>query len=190
MTAAEREWDRLATALNQHGIRHVAPGQPWRCAFPSDPTALVFELATAANVRLQQAVVPFLLTFPELAGAAQEAIAQLQDPQRDKAMRRYVDATAMQRMWRTRLQLALGEQPLIPPAYLEELELPPLNDAFGQTTLRVLAQQEEERYGYDAWATYAALMDLVLGEIELRQWGRRGPPPAPATTRTLGESSR
>jgi hypothetical protein len=86
-------------------------------------------------------------------------------------MRRYVAASALQRMWRTRIELALGPSLLLEPAYLDELGLPPLEDDFGCPTLRALASDEEQRYGYNAWAGYTSLMDLFLAEIELRGWG-------------------
>ena len=87
-------------------------------------------------------------------------------------MVRYVAAAALQRMWRTRLQTDLGPQPLIPPAYLDELGLPSLEDDFGQATLLALARREEERFGHDAWAGYTSLMDLFLIEIQLDGWGQ------------------
>ena len=90
-------------------------------------------------------------------------------------MRRYVAAAALQRMWRTRIELALRRRPLIPPAYLRELGLPPLEEDYGRAALRALSADEEARYGYDAWAGYTSLMDLFLSEIELRGWG--APPP-------------
>lgn len=88
-------------------------------------------------------------------------------------MRRYIAACALQRMWRTRIQLALGEQAPLPAKYLDELGLPPLETDYGRATLWALAAQEEARYGYDAWAGYTSLMDLFLNEIALKGWGRR-----------------
>ena len=87
-------------------------------------------------------------------------------------MRRYV-AAALQRMARTRIQATLGPSPLIEPAYVDELGLPPLDEEFGRAAQLELADQERARYGYDAWGTYRGLLDLFLNEIRRREWGRR-----------------
>jgi hypothetical protein len=172
--AANLEWDRLATALNAYGITHLAPGQPAVGEdLPTDPVDLFYALAVARSVRLQEAAIPLLLTYPELADAAQSAIDRLDGVVHDRAQRRYVAACALQRMWRSRLQLALGEQPLLRPAYIDEMGLPSLEEDYGRLTLRALAAQEEALYGYNAWAGYTSLMDLLLNEIERRSWGRR-----------------
>lgn len=168
----DAEWDRLAKALNGYGIRHIAPvGRP-RTTEPADPAELFLDLARTSHVRLQEAAILLLLTYPRLASFAQDAIGRLEGAERDRAMRRYMAASALQRMWRSRIRLALGEQPLIPPAYLEELGLPPLEEDYGRATLRALSAQEEARYGYDAWAGYTSLVDLFLAEITLKRWGR------------------
>ena len=88
-------------------------------------------------------------------------------------MRRYIAAAALQRMARTRIQTTLGASPLIPPAYVDELGLPPLDEEFGRAALLELADQEQARYGYDAWGTYRGLLDLFLADIRRREWGRR-----------------
>ena len=74
-------------------------------------------------------------------------------------------------MARTRIAQRLGPRPLIPPAYLDDLGLPALDEEFGRETLLALAYQEQERYGYDGWGTYLNLLDLFLGEMRGRGWG-------------------
>ncbi|MBM2810812.1 MAG: hypothetical protein HW416_1571 [Chloroflexi bacterium] len=167
------EWDRLTDALNDYGIVHVAPGADPDQPGPHDPTDLFLALWSALAVRLQEAAVVLLLTYPELAPAAQAAIARLTGREADRARRRYVASCALQRMWRTRVQITLGVQPLIPPAYLGELGLPSLDDDLGRATLLALARQEESLYGYNAWAGYTSLMALFLQEIQLKGWGRK-----------------
>jgi hypothetical protein len=170
---AREEWDRLAAALNEYGIRHVSPSLRVDGPVALDPTGLFEALWRSPDARLQEATVPLLITWPDLAGAAHAAIRRLSSSLADRARRRYVAASAFQRMWRTRLQMALGARPLIPPAYVDELGLPSLDDDFGRATLLELARQEEALYGYNAWAGYTSLMDLVLQEIQLTGWGER-----------------
>ena len=84
---------------------------------------------------------------------------------------RHVAAAALQRMARSRIAQSLGPQPLVPPAYLSEVDLPPLDAQFGRVALLALADQARERYGYDAWGTYRALLDHFLTEILRHGWG-------------------
>ena len=168
---AADEWDTLVTALNRWGVVHVAPG--WRRAdgVPRTARDLFERLALVGEPRLQQAAVVLLLTHPRLAADARSVIDDLAGVPRDRAMRRYVAAAALQRMAWTRIALRLGPQPALPPVYLDELNLPPLDEEFGRVTLLALAAQERVRYGYDAWGTYLALLDLFLTEIRRRDWG-------------------
>jgi hypothetical protein len=129
-------------------------------------------LWSAEEPRLQQAAVVLLLTHPDLAAEAQAAIELMTGSVRDRAMRRYVAAAALQRMARTRIALGLGPRPLLSPAYLDELALPSLDEEFGRIALRSLAADEQVRLGYDAWETYRALLDHFLSVIRLRRWGK------------------
>ena len=169
--ADDAEWDRLTTALNRWGVLHVAPGRPRRASVPMTAVELFARLLRSPEPRLQQAAVVLLLTHPHLAADAQAAINRLDGVSRDRAMRRYVAAAALQRMARTRIAARLGPQPLLPPAYLDALGLPSLDAEFGRETLLVLADQERDRYGYDAWGTYWALLDRFLTEIRRSGWG-------------------
>ena len=169
--AEAEEWDTLASALNDWGILHVAPLRRRRERIA--PEDLFWRLAEATDVRLREAAVLVLLTYPGQAPDAQAAMARLGGLARERAVFRYVAAAALQRMWRTRLQTDLGPHPLIPPAYLDELGLPPLEEDFGRPTLLALARIEEARFGHNAWAGYTSLMDLFLAEIRLTGWGRR-----------------
>jgi len=167
------EWDALTTALNRRGIVHVAPGRARRRGVPTSEGELFDRLFRSTEPRLQQSTIVLLLTYPELAPDARAAIDGLRGDARDRAMRRYVAAAALQGMARTRIQLQLGPSPLIPPAYLDELAMPPLDEEFGRAALLELADQEQARYGYDAWGTYRGLLDLFLAESRRRGWGRR-----------------
>jgi hypothetical protein len=167
----EIEWDTLATALNRLGIFHLAPRKVGRSGLPRTTQELFERLWRTAEPRLHQAAVVLLLTRPDLAPDARAAIDGLTGTSRDRAMRRYVAAAALQRMARTRIMLDLGSQPLLAPTYLDELSLPPLDAEFGRMTLGALAAEEETRYGYDAWGTYRTLLDHFLAAIRRRGWG-------------------
>lgn len=169
--ASADEWDELTTALNRLGVLHVAPGEPRPHDVPLSATELFARLWRSTEPRLHQAAVVLLLTHPNLAANARAAIAHLDSVTRERAKRRYLAAAALQRMAKTRIAMRLGAQPLILEAYLDDLNLPPLDDEYGRETLLALAQQEHDRYGYDAWGTYRTLLDLFLNEIRRRDWG-------------------
>jgi hypothetical protein len=174
--SVDADWDELAAGLNRHGVLHVQP-----IATPTAPPPLgrelIRRLQLSSAVRLREALVPLLLTHPELDSDAQRAIRTLPTSAGRRARLRYAAAAALQRMWRTRLEEALGPHRLIAPAYVDELGLPPLDEDFGRATLLALSNLETAEYGHDAWAGYAALMDMLLGEIRSPGWGR---PLAPA----------
>jgi hypothetical protein len=131
---------------------------------------LYSRLWSTGSSRLHQATVFLLLTHPESAADAEAAISGLTGTERDRAMRRYVAAAALQRMACSRIAQHLGARPFIPPTYLDELGLPSLDAEFGREALLALTDQEKERYGYDAWGTYQNLLDLFLGEIRRQDW--------------------
>ena len=166
------EWDTLVSALNDHGVVHVAPRRRRRSGLPGSASALFEQLLTSREPRLQQAAIILLLTQPALAGSAIEAIHNLTGATRDRAMRRYVAAAAMQRMARTRIAMQLGPQPDLPEQFMQELGLPSLADEYGRSALFELARQEETLYGYDAWGTYSSLLNLFLAESRRAGWGR------------------
>jgi hypothetical protein len=169
---AEDEWDVLASCLNDLGIIHVSPQRRRRTRRGLTIRAVFERLFGACDARLNQAAIFLLLTHPQLADAARAAIDTLEDDTLDRAKRRYVAASAMQRMARTRIAMQLGPQPELPPAYLNDLGLPSLELEHGKLVLIELARQEELRYGYDAWGTYRSLLDLFLAESRRVNWGR------------------
>jgi hypothetical protein len=165
------DWDELTTALNRWGVLHVAPGALQSHGLPPSASELFARLWQATDPRLQQAGVVLLLTHPGLASDARSAIDELDGVTRERAKRRYVAAAALQRMAKTRIAMRLGLKALIPEAYLDDFDLPPLDGEFGRETLLALAEQEQGRFGYDAWGTYRALLDHFLNEIQRRDWG-------------------
>jgi hypothetical protein len=158
-------------ALNRRGVLHVVPGEPRQEGAPLPARDLFARLYQSVEPRLHQSALVLLLTHPHLAIDARLAIDELSGVMQERAKRRYVAAAALQRMARTRIALALGPQSLIPSAYLDEFELPQLDDEFGRRTLLVLSAQEAERFGYDAWGTCRTLLEFFLSEIRRQGWG-------------------
>lgn len=168
-----REWDVLAVALQEWGVKHLSYAHRLRTGVPRTARELFERLASSGDPRLNEAEIVLLLTHPELAAEARLAISSLPDALRGRAMRRYVAAAALQRMARTRIALSLGQQPDIPPAYLDELGLPSLDEDYGREALLALATDEEVRYGHPALRGYLAVLDLFLNEVRRIGWGQR-----------------
>jgi hypothetical protein len=168
---SEDEWDALSSALNELGVKHVTRlrRRSSRRALP--PRELFERLLVSGDPRLEQSAIVLLLTHPALADDMQSAVRTLTGTARNRGMRRYVAAAAMQRMARTRIALQLGQQPDIPAAFLFELGLPPLDAEFGRETLLALSRQEEDLHGHDAWGSYRSLLDLFLVESRRTGWG-------------------
>lgn len=171
--SSENEWDLLAAALNEYGIKHLAPGAPVKGVLPHGEE-LLNRLATSPIVRLHEAITVLLLTHPDLDAEVRRAIARLEGDARLKTTYRYVAACALQQMWGTRLATDLGPRRPIQPAYLDLLHLPSLDEDFGRATLVALNNREEVRFGYDAWAGYTSLMDLFLNELIDPTWREAG----------------
>jgi hypothetical protein len=171
MTAADREWDLLAAALIEQGVWYVGPHARPRGRMPVGEE-LFERLAQSSHARLREAIVLLLLRRPELARDAQRAIGRLEDRVQMQAKLRYCAACALQRMWRTRLIDAIGDHPLIEPAFQDELRLPPLDEDFGLSALLAISNLEEELFGYNAWAGYESLMGHFLGELAVRARAR------------------
>ena len=102
-----------------------------RTGLPGSASALFERLLTSREPRLQQAAIILLLTQPALAGSAIEAVRNLTGAARDRAMRRYVAAVAMQRMARTRIVMQLGPQPDLPEQFSKSSDCRPLPTSMG-----------------------------------------------------------
>ncbi len=164
-------WQRIVESLRAHGVRHLSLLEAPSDAPPLPLPELVDEVLRASDPRLRQSLVPLLLTHPDYGPLVRERIDRLPADLADRAKRLYVVAAAAQRMWRSRLEWILGRQPLLAPAYEEDLQVPDLDQAYGRAAFLAVADDEEARYGYNARAGYEALIDQVLAEMDVGNWG-------------------
>jgi hypothetical protein len=110
-----------------------------------------------------------LIAHPELAGTAGNVAearhlpdASTQPPEWawDELRRQYAAAMYLQRMWRTRLNLCLGERPLIPERFSAELDLPAADVMYGEMGLRTLT----DRSAFNDWSSYEQVVDLLCDQ--------------------------
>jgi hypothetical protein len=130
----------LVRALRQHGVRYLTAG-PRGQAHTGDavtPEALLEGLARSPDARLRYTIAPLLLVHPELVPHVEELARRLAPPARDVLVEAYVAAVYLQRAWRTRLRRFLGEQPALPPLWIQELGLPDPDERFGRDGLAAL----------------------------------------------------
>jgi hypothetical protein len=187
--APETDWDALVDALRGYGVRHLSGGtqdaRPGARArggqSPPEAAPLVARLALSPEPRLRRALVPLFLVHPELAGDVREVAGELPGTARDALVRAYVAAVYLQRLWWTRLRRYLGDQPLLPPYWIDELGLPPPEDRFGRVGLAALAEREGRRQAHRA-DPYAKAAQSLFGQLlaERAVAHRLQPTPAPA----------
>ena len=160
-------WDTLVDGLRAYGVRYLSGGAEAMEQAPGelpDPLWLLCSLARSLEPRLRQATVALFLIHPELAEAARRAAASLDGQSRRHLVEAYVAAVYLQRMWRTRLRRYLGEQPLLPPHWTQELGLPDPDERFGKVGLATLAA----RSGHGPRAPlgpYEKVARLLFGQL-------------------------
>jgi hypothetical protein len=160
--------DLLVAALHARGICYLAPSpQGDEPALTDDE--LLIGLAASRDGRLRFALAALLLAHPDLAeNAARLAAAQrsphpgMQPPDAawGELRRQYAAAMYLQRMWRTRLSLCIGERSLIPERFSSELDLPAADEMFGEKGLRTLT----ERSAFNDWSSYEQVIDLLCDQ--------------------------
>ena len=161
MSNAAIPHDDLVAGLHAREVCYLAP-TPAGDEPPLSDDALIVGLAQSKDGRLRFALAALLLRHPALA----DEVARLADHERhpktrDELRKQYVAAMYLQRLWRTRLRLCLGEEsPLIPERFLAEMNLPPADEMFGERGLRELC----ERSPFNDWSSYEQAVTLLCDQ--------------------------
>lgn len=157
--------DHLVAALHARGICYLAP-TPHGDEPPLTDDELILGLAASKDGRLRFALAALLLVHPELAERAIRLIEQHGNPVPDRpapdrawdeVRKQYVAAMYLQRMWRTRLNMALGERALLPEHFTKELDLPLPDAMYGEQGLRALT----ERSAFNDWSSYEQVIEML-----------------------------
>jgi len=143
------DWPVLVDALSAYGVRYLsgASGDSGAAGEPvqMDPLDLLMYLAQSPEPHLRQALAALFLVHPELATIATQAAGTLPPASRDVLIESYVAAIYLQRFWRTRLRRYLGDQPTLPPLWVEDLGLPAADDHYGKLGLTTLEARRSGR---------------------------------------------
>ncbi len=128
----------LVDALCTFGVRYLTGASDEPADGPMDPLSLITGLASSPEPLLRNTLVALFLTHPELASVAQRAADSLAPRARDALIGAYIGAVYLQRLWRTRLRRFFGDQPSLPPIWIDKLGLPPPDAHFGRLGLAAL----------------------------------------------------
>jgi hypothetical protein len=139
----EPDSETLVDGLRSYGVRYLSGGAPLPLSGTPDPSALIAGLAQSHEPLLRQALAALFLVHPEIAPLAEQTASSLQSPAREALIEAYVAAVYLQTLWRTRLKRHLGDQPPLPPLWLEELGLPPPAEHSGRLGLAALAARRK-----------------------------------------------
>lgn len=165
--------EHLVAALHWRDICYLAPTPQGDEPHLTDEE-LIVGLAGSRDGRLRFALAGLLLRHPQIGAAARHLVAErkidlrgittrhddapnVPDDVWDEVRRQYVAATYLQRLWRTRLKLALGDSPLIPEAFTRELNLPSPDAMHGEQGLRTLTDESV----FNDWSSYQQVIDMI-----------------------------
>ncbi|HET7767933.1 MAG TPA: hypothetical protein VFN74_04095 [Chloroflexota bacterium] len=130
----------LVAALREHGVRYFTadPDETQPSHETLSPQRLLSELAQADSARVRHAIAALFLVKPELAPLVPEVVEALTDGAKGVLIEAYIAAVYLQRAWRTRLRRYFGEQPELPPLWVDQLGLPSPDERFGRAGLAAL----------------------------------------------------
>ena len=169
IVALVRDRDSLVAALRKHGVDWLAPSDAANCEVA--PEILVASLAAHDDPRLRSALTGLFILHPEFSAVVNNAVNALDAAARDELTARYMAAAYLQRLWRTRLGLYLGDYNELPDLFSVSLSLPTANEGYGKIGLHVLAEWHKKRSSdesYNRLAEYNREMEHVFASLKIR----------------------
>lgn len=160
------ERETLIAALAENGIRFLAGSGVKSAAL--DSAELMAELVSHPDPRLHSALTALFLLHPDWAGLVPGVAARLAGAPLVELQARYMAAVYLQRLWRTRLGLYLGNFETLPDLYSSMLGLPSPNERFGKSGLAALADWHTQHsvYPFNRLASYQKSIELLFGQMQ------------------------
>lgn len=168
----ETDRDLLVENLKGYGIRFLASGQTEdKSKIHLSAEELIACLAESTDPRLRLALIPFFLLQPQTAYRVQDLAEKLTEPAKTELMTFYMAAVYLQRFWMPRLQLYLGDSPILLDLYSDALSLPKAHDRHGKNGLYALAEWHANRslYPFNWLASYQKVMDLLFEQLKMEE---------------------
>lgn len=160
----------LVENLAAYGIHYLRLSQPSISGKSLTPASLIAALAGHSDPRLRESLIALFLRQPQLHQYVPALTASLEPETADVLRHFYTAAAYLQRFWFSMLQLYLGTFPLLPNYFgLTHYHLPPLEEHFGETGLRALADYYTNQTGYDWLSAYQSAISLLLTQLNLEQ---------------------
>ncbi|MBF6589399.1 MAG: hypothetical protein IVW57_02570 [Ktedonobacterales bacterium] len=199
----EASSDRLIAELRSHGIAFLTGGRDATldAEVARDPLAtaeLLDQLARCEEPSVRYAVIALLLLHPDLADSLPSDSPDVAESARERLIVMALAAIYLQRMWRSRLTLALGPIPWLPARFwrargLPDPDGPPLGRA-AEYGLQALAVRERRRLSkpFNFLSMWQQQVDHLIAQgwrARQRRSRRQAAPPL-SLTRRSGISSR
>jgi len=120
------------------------------------------------------ALIPWFILQPALHAALPPTVEVLLPTARVEIKALYTAAVYLQRLWRTRLSLYLGDFQELPDRFSRELGLPSPAERHGKVGLHALAEWHARQSGYpvNRLASYNKVMTLLFEQLKQEARGR------------------
>lgn len=159
--------DDLVAGLHARGVCYLAP-TPFGDERVLGNEDILVGLAESRDARLRFALAGLLLVHPELASiviglvepARTSAPIRISDVARRELQKQYLAAMYLQRMWRTRLRLALGDTSLIPNHFTQDGVWPAADAMHGKLGLHQLTENSP----FNEWSSYEQVVELICNQ--------------------------
>ena len=164
----------LAQELARLGVRHLRVYRSAENVSPVAPESLIAALASHAEPRFREALIPLFISHPELASRVRKVIDGLEPLAALTLRHMYTAAVYLQRFWSRVLTMYLGDLPLLPDYFgTASFHLPEPSEAHGEAGLRALARMFERDFGgyyycVDWMGVYVNVMSLFLEQLRLK----------------------
>lgn len=157
----------LAANLQQRGIPYLRvkdrPDSQWL-----DTETFLAALAQHTAPRVREALIPLFLRHPEYAQYVPEIVSRLPVPAATTLMHMYTASVYLQRLWRGKLGIYLGEFPILPDYYGQsQWNLPAPDVHCGEAGLRALATHFKGETGYNWLSLYESAVNLLFNILQL-----------------------
>lgn len=163
--------ESLVAALRDRGIAYLAPSDAVAREVPTTHEQLLFALLHQHDSRLRLAIVPLLLRHPEISESVLTLAAHLDAAVLLELQTFYMAAVYLQRNWRSRLSIYLGDMPLLPNLFSHQMGLPLPDERFGKSGLIELADawQARSKYPFDRLKALDGTIELFFGQLKLEK---------------------
>jgi hypothetical protein len=150
--------------LDIHYLRTPTSAEPLLL----EPDTLIATLTQHDSPRVREALIPLFLRHPEFAKYVPDLVTAL-PPAASMTLRHlYTSAVYLQRLWRGKLEMYLGELYPLPNYFGEsEWSLPDPTEHYGEAGLRALAEYFRAKTGDNWGSTYQAAVSVFLNQLRL-----------------------